>query len=373
MPKLRIENFKCYKKEELLFGDLTVLVGANGAGKSSVIQSLLLLHEAVQAPKEHRRLPMNGFRSQNLGSASDIVFNNDISLDIKLSWVVDKPLKSSRVTLRSPDGDVIFNIDKIKCSIGENELTKAEFHFISADRIGSSIAQPMHSSGNLNVGDKGEYCAQLLADTYSHKVNSSRLYDNNTSPFLLDQVNLYIKDLFPGVEIVANSSEEMQTAQVQMRNSVHSEFGLSTNVGYGISYLLPIIVVGLMADKGSMMIVENPEAHLHPSAQSQIGKFLAMVAATGTRVVIETHSDHLVNGIQYYALSHGKFLPNVIINNFSIASKAESHKRYIKIDRIKLEGNGDYSCWPIGFMDQNKKDLYELYNLRRSIHNNRNM
>lgn len=186
-------------------------------------------------------------------------------------------------------------------------------------------------------------------------------------------MNLYIKDLFPGVEIVANSSEEMQTAQVQMRNSVHSEFGLSTNVGYGISYLLPIIVVGLMADKGSMMIVENPEAHLHPSAQSQIGKFLAMVAATGTRVVIETHSDHLVNGIQYYALSHGKFLPNVIINNFSIASKAESHKRYIKIDRIKLEGNGDYSCWPIGFMDQNKKDLYELYNLRRSIHNNRNM
>jgi AAA15 family ATPase/GTPase len=83
MPKLRIENFKCYRKEELLFGDLTVLVGTNGAGKSSVIQSLLLLHEAVKSPKENRRLPLNDFRSQNLGSASDIVFNNDTSLDIK--------------------------------------------------------------------------------------------------------------------------------------------------------------------------------------------------------------------------------------------------------------------------------------------------
>lgn len=373
MPKLRIENFKCYQKEELLFGDLTVLVGTNGAGKSSVIQSLLLLHEAVKSPKENRRLPLNDFRSQNLGSASDIVFNNDTSLDIKLSWLVDKPLKSSRVTLRRPDGDAMFNIDKVKCSKGENELTKTEFHFISADRIGSSIAQSMHSSENLNIGDKGEYCAQLLADTYSHKVNSLRLYDNNTSPFILDQVNLYIKDLFPGVEIVANSSEKMQTAQVQIRNSVHSEFALSTNVGYGISYLLPIIVAGLISDKGSMMIVENPEAHLHPSAQSQIGKFLAMVAATGTRVVIETHSDHLVNGIQNYALSHSNFLPNVIINNFSIARKAESNKGYIKIDRIKLEENGDYSCWPKGFMDQSKKDLYELYNLRKNIHNNRNM
>ena len=175
--------------------------------------------------------------------------------------------------------------------------------------------------------------------------------------------------MFPGIEIDAKSSEEMQTAQVQMRNSVHSEFGLSTNVGYGISYLLPIIVAGLMARKGSMMIVENPEAHLHPSAQSQIGRFLAMVAATGTRVIVETHSDHLVNGIQYYALSHSNFLSNVVINNFSIANKAESHKGCIKIDRINLEEDGNYSCWPVGFMDQSRKDLYELYKLRKSIHN----
>lgn len=83
MPRLRIENFKCYRKEELLFGDLTVLVGTNGAGKSSVIQSLLLLHEAVNSPKERHRLPLNDFRSQNLGSASDIV------LTMILRWILN--------------------------------------------------------------------------------------------------------------------------------------------------------------------------------------------------------------------------------------------------------------------------------------------
>lgn len=177
-------------------------------------------------------------------------------------------------------------------------------------------------------------------------------------------MNLYIKDIFPGVEIDAKSSWEMQTAQVLIRNSVHAEYGLSTNVGYGISYLLPILVVGLMASENSMIVVENPEAHLHPSAQSQVGKFLAKIAATGTRVVVETHSDHLVNGIQNYAVSNPDFLDKVIINNFSIDTSRGGGE--IKIDRIGLGENGDYSCWPAYFMDQSRKDLFELYKARKA-------
>ncbi len=368
MPLLKIENFKCYNKGNVEFEDLTVLVGANGAGKSSIIQSFLLLREAVFSPAGHK-LPLNNFRGQNLGQGIDIVYDNDTSRNIKLSWTVDSPMKSSRVTLGIPYSDAMLDMEILRKSIGKNDLTNPEFHFLSADRLGSTIAQPVKASDYLEVGEKGQFCAQLLADKFSFKVTPNRLYAPRTSPYLIDQTNLYLKDIFTGVEIDARVSIEMQTAQVLMRNSVKKSFGVSTNVGFGISYLLPIIVTGLVASAGSIIIVENPEAHLHPAAQSQVGKFLAKIAATGTRVIVETHSDHLINGMQYYAVANPYFMSKIIINNFSITDDKKNTQGRIKIVPIKLSANGDYTDWPDGFMDQSRKDLYDLYQIRMKTQN----
>lgn len=368
MPHLKIENFKCYKKADIDFNDLTVLVGANGAGKSSIIQSLLLLREAVSSSKGHK-LPLNTLRDQNLGTATDIVYNNDTSLKIKFSWEVDSPKKPSRATLGMPESDSLLDVEILYKSTGCNDLTNKEFHFLSADRLGSTVAQPMHAFDFPVTGDRGQFCAQLLADKFAYKINASRLHAEGTSPYLTDQVNLYIKDIFPGVEIDAHSSWEMQTAQIMIRNSVKKSFGLSTNVGYGISYLLPILVTGLIASEGSIMIVENPEAHLHPAAQSQVGKFLAMVAATGTRVIVETHSDHLINGMQYFAVGNPEFIPNILINCFNIDLDTNTNLSRIKIEPISLGINGDYTKWPEGFMDQGRKDLYNLYQVRNKMQN----
>lgn len=371
MPTLKIENFKCHRKANICFSGLTVLVGANGAGKSSVVQSLLLIRETLKY-KSGERLPLNNFNGQNLGSAADIIYNNDTSQRIRMKWLVEKPDKSTVIVLSMPLSDSILDVDIENKRNGLNELTRQDFHFLAADRLGATVSQPMQAYDFPSAGDKGQFCAQLLSEKFSHKIPECRLHSQDSSPYLLDQVNLYIKDIFPGVEIDATSSPEMQCAQVMIRNSVHGSFGLSTNVGFGISYLLPIIVTGLIAEKGAMMIVENPEAHLHPAAQSQVGKFLAMVAATGTRVVVETHSDHLVNGIQFYAVSHPEFLHSVVINNFSIENSERESIGKIKINKIGFSNNGDYTDWPEGFMDQSRKDLYELYQARKNNANHHN-
>lgn len=368
MAQLKIENFKCYKKANIEFDNLTVLVGSNGAGKSSVIQSILLLREALSTP-DGCNLPLNDFKGQNLGQGFDIAHNNDISQPIKLAWTVNAPMKASRVSLEIPDKEPTLDLNILRKSKGNNDLTSKEFHFLSADRLGSIIAQPVKASDFPDVGEKGQFCAQLLAEKFSNKVIPSRMYAEGTAPYLYDQTNYYLKDIFPGVEIEAQSSWDMQTAQVQIRNTVKKSFGVSTNVGFGISYLLPIIVTGLIASKGSIIIVENPEAHLHPAAQSKIGKFLAKVAATGTRVVVETHSDHLINGIQYYAVANPKFLPNVIINNFNISKDSKTGEGKVKIQPIRLSDNGDYTNWPEGFMDQSRKDLFDLYQIRMQMQN----
>ena len=135
--------------------------------------------------------------------------------------------------------------------------------------------------------------------------------------------------------------------------------GTVGTAGFGISYLLPVIVTGLLAEPGSMLIVENPEAHLHPGGQSRIGQFLAQIAFAGVKVVVETHSEHVLNGMRVYSLKNKIAPERICINYFSI------NDRIPGIERIPLNDRMDILKWPEGFFDQEEKDLAELRMLRR--------
>ena len=80
-------------------------------------------------------------------------------------------------------------------------------------------------------------------------------------------------------------------------------------MGFGVTYSLPIILSGLIAKEKGLLIVENPEAHLHPAGQSRMGVFLAWLAGKGVQVLVETHSDHIINGIRR-AIAEFKYLDN---------------------------------------------------------------
>jgi predicted ATPase len=165
-----------------------------------------------------------------------------------------------------------------------------------------------------------------------------------------------------GVKIRVETSPNTLTAQILIENQFTvSDPTLSTNLGFGISYILPIIATGLTAKAGCYFVVENPEAHLHPSAQSRIGRFLAMVASSGVNVIIETHSDHLVNGIQI-GVAEKK------INNEAVTINYFSHKEKSiqpDVQPISITDKGELSDWPSGFFDQTQIDFAELFNLRK--------
>lgn len=126
------------------------------------------------------------------------------------------------------------------------------------------------------------------------------------------------------------------------------------NVGFGYSYLLPIVVSGLIADPGDMLIVENPEAHLVPSAQSRIANFLARVSRTGVQVFIESHSEHILNGLRIAVkeklLGHEE--TNIIF--------FEGDKDY-SIRKIPVIEGGKLRNWPDGFFDQAEKDFERIH------------
>jgi predicted ATPase len=131
-----------------------------------------------------------------------------------------------------------------------------------------------------------------------------------------------------------------------------------TNMGFGITYALPVVLAGLSGCKEGLLVVENPEAHLHPSGQSQMGIFLARMAAAGLQVIVETHSDHVLNGIRR-AVGEQKVLlhTDVVVHYFDVETPEPQ--------ALSISPNGAISSWPRGFFDQFQIDVAALTKIRR--------
>ena len=126
------------------------------------------------------------------------------------------------------------------------------------------------------------------------------------------------------------------------------------NSAFGYSYLLPIVTAVLTAKKNGGVLLENPEAHLHPAAQFRLGVFLAMASEQGIQLVVETHSDHLLNGIRVAAKEKKISSDNVAILYFSVRDGVHDAQR------IVLNEDGELDRWPQGFFDEWEKALDTL-------------
>ncbi len=123
--------------------------------------------------------------------------------------------------------------------------------------------------------------------------------------------------------------------------------------------VLPVVVAALSCDVEGLLLVENPEAHLHPAGQAKMGRFLGQVAAAGVQVVVETHSDHVLNGVRR-AVKDGMLQASGVALHFfrSRSDAAEAGTSQVISPEIDEEGNIDE--WPEGFFDQFDKDMSYL-------------
>lgn len=132
----------------------------------------------------------------------------------------------------------------------------------------------------------------------------------------------------------------------------------ATNVGFGISYTLPIITAVLASEPGTLILLENPEAHLHPKGQSKMGELLALAASCGVQIIIETHSDHVLNGIRL-AVHDGKIDPEDIQLHY-FERKEQEGMMVSKVTSPKIDKNGRIDRWPDGFFDEWRNILAKL-------------
>lgn len=367
LNRLTVQNFKCFENLDIELSNLNVFAGINSMGKSSVIQAILLLRQSYDMGTLDKGLHLNGELTQ-IGTGHDLMFRNSDKDEITIELKAGNDVFIWRYNYQgSSDYQEINYTNITQNSISKINAFNSTFSYISADRIGPQryYKQSYHEIyGRNQVGYKGELFADYLAkrglDDKVH--NKSVLFDNETSENLIYQTEKWLSIISPGIHINPKTYQEAGLVGIDYR--VYGSDYTPVNVGFGLSYAVPIIVSLLKAQKGDLVIIENPEAHLHPRGQRKMGELIARASAGGVQVIIETHSDHILNGIRL-SVKKGSLSHNDIrINYFyqDVVSDLSLGERVIhqKCSPVILS-DGSLSEWPDGFFDEWDKALEELF------------
>ena len=367
--KLKLYNFKAYKNEEFKFSNLTIFCGNNSVGKSTAIQALSIPLQSFFG----NIVALNG-ELVELGTISDIHHQNadDTNLSIELevdshimSWGYrDLDVQEEKVsnkdlsTLVTPPASVLTSLRNIIESV----------QFLEAERYGPRANYELSKSGGFHsnwLGKKGEFTSEFLSRSGRSKrlfvggVNKSeeaasdpRLHLEEEQTSLPRQIDAWLKEISPGMSVSSKFFEEASTS-VNVFEQNGNKALKPNNVGFGVSYALSIVTALLAAPKGSIVIVENPEAHLHPKGQSYLGRLIALTAEAGVQVIIETHSDHLINGVRLMPR-----LGRVDCNHLKIYQvEADLENHCSNAVPITVNERGELSDWPEQFFDQQIIDM----------------
>ena len=167
-----------------------------------------------------------------------------------------------------------------------------------------------------------------------------------------------MSEFSPGlrIELMADVTKDAVSLRYRFeaRRGVSNSFR-ATNVGFGVSYTLPVVVAILSASPGDLILLEAPEAHLHPRGQSRLGELLARAASSGVQILVETHSDHVMNGVRVAV--HEGLLPsnNAGFLYFGWDPKLEDGATSVR--QIVMDEDGRINDWPDGFFDEMDRNL----------------
>jgi predicted ATPase len=360
LTQIKLTNFKCFKEETSFpLSQLNLLTGTNGQGKSTLLQSLLLMRQSIESHKRATHILLNG-SCVNLGNFNEIR-NSRTSKKEAIIFEYDfryKKTSNMKYFLKENlEDNMSVNIDKMTGGSQNDYFDFSKIHYISADRFGP---QAFYFKSNLttfpNVGVKGELTANVLYKKKDDLVND-KLCLGEDAKTLMSQTEAWLNQIFDGAKVEIPYSDT-NILELFLNTSASRDRFKPINVGFGYTYILPIIVSGLIAKKGEILIVENPEAHLHPKAQSRLTQFLAKVSRCGVQVFIESHSEHILNGLRLAVLKQ-----IVTPNDLSILYFQPNSEP--TVIQIPVTSDGELEVWPEDFFDQEELDLAEMFKLRR--------
>jgi predicted ATPase len=364
---LRLRNFKCFEDRSLSLGKLTLLSGLNGMGKSSVLQALLLLRQSFQqGALPGKGLALNG-EAVTLGVGQDVLYEDaqEEAIGFDLNFA---PSETAQWQFSYQADADLLDLLQEECdydSLLKISLFNDDFHYLQAERIGPRpwfAVSDYVVSRHRQLGTQGEYTAHFISVYGNDAIPVSELArSDGRSTDLRHQIEAWIRIVSPGVQIEISSHRGMDIVNLQYSYALEgrtSNTYRASNVGFGITYTLPVLTAILSSSPGSLLLLENPEAHLHPRGQVYIGQLMAMAAAHGIQILVETHSDHVLNGIRL-AVHGGKTNPEDV-RLYYFGRQDGQGAVSNDITETRIDKNGRIEHWPDGFFDEMDHSLATL-------------
>lgn len=368
ITKLCVQNFKCFAEERTLqFSRFNVLYGKNGRGKSTIIQALLLLSQNIKKKDSLTNVSLKG-NMVDLVSYSDVInryqpkdtilFN--ISTDIDDDLTLEFGRSESGLTLLHLE-DLWHGKEQLISSVGtQDEISEStknstamsgikaleffrQLRYVSANRRGPANYEERQDDFLIDdIGSTGERLINALSKQDKEFIESFEC----ALSFILSGATISIKD------------EEDSDYLELMLDSMDGSLGFRpSNVGFGYSFVLPVIYQILSATPDSTIIIENPEAHLYPGAQSRLVEWIVSESnKKHLQIILETHSDHIINGLRI-AVKKGKLNRKDVSIQFV---DRRSDKNSPEIVHIKMDSNGTLSENPTDFMDEWTRQMLDL-------------
>lgn len=382
LRRIDLWHFKCFTLLKLPLCPLTLLSGANASGKSSVLQALALLHQTMREHEWSSRLMLNG-SVVRLGTVADVIdqMHGRRSVEMALldgerefQWEftgerAEMSMEVARV--RSVHGDAGKDEPKLLRHLlpwSHGEALEGSFWagslqarlcgltYLTAERMGPRETYPLEDPGYAPVvGPRGEHAASVLYFGGDARVLGG-LTVEDVPPTRLRQIEAHMNRFFPGCELSVGKVPQANAVTLGLRTSKGMDFHRPIHTGFGLTQVLPIVVAALSAAKEDLLLIENPEVHLHPSGQAAMGEFLAEVAAAGVQVILETHSDHVLNGIRR-AVKRGALPPEDAALHFFRLRQEDESDGAAQVQSLVLDRDGNLDTWPEGFFDQFDRDM----------------
>ncbi|MFF2125613.1 DUF3696 domain-containing protein [Streptomyces olivochromogenes] len=382
IDQLSLTNFKAFRSADIRLAPVTLLTGLNSSGKSTVLQSFALLRQSYDSgtllstdgdSDEHGGFLLDGDLVE-LGTGQDLLHEDFVRGEtetdplITVGFRTDGGQTYAWSAQYAPEQDVLPSPRVVLPSDlpelwSQTPLFSRRFQYLKADRIVPATSYPRshhQAIGRGFLGSRGEHTVNFLRHHAQDIVPEGPLrHPEARAHTFLDQVVAWMQELCPGVNLEATGIPG--TDSVQLSYGFGGTAGLDsssrrrpTNVGFGLTYALPIVVACLTAAPESLILLENPEAHLHPRGQARMAALIAAAAAAGSQLIVETHSDHVLDGTRL-AVKQGRLKASDTAIHYFRGNGAG-----VEIVTPVVSEDGTLSEWPEGFFDETDHTLDQL-------------
>ena len=397
ITELRARNFKSWEDTgKLRFAPLTGLFGANSSGKTSILQVLLMLKQTAERPSDWNEPLYFGDDGSlvNLGNFDAVIHKHkqDLNLNISVSWKsstvanINKYIRvhnlkfPSHVEMlppgqdhRAPSEEISFSTNIARAAMN-NFYYKTDLYRLNVEQpdlfrcygLRAGQTQTVEISSRFeeefeNLFSRILYLGPLREHPRHHytwdgdhpkgigqdgKKAISALLSGRVRHFSIDEqilkwlqqlelINSY--DLRP----LSDTGRDYEFLVKQYKGGPEVRL---TDVGFGVSQVLPVLILCYYAPEGSILILEQPEAHLHPKVQTELADVLIdVVENRNVQIILESHSEYLLSRLQRRIAEKKIAATNTALYFCEIKDGTS------EIEQLKVDEYGNIRNWPQDF------------------------